>query len=399
MIWLGHRILSAFLTGNRSPEQGYSYVILRIPKNPQARENPQLMKKMILKTLTSFNTNLRNSTNQAASLRGSLLIMLVIGCFALSPTAQAAPAPETPDPGSVGGSLNTADGTNALAGVTTGTANSAFGWFSLFSNTEGSFNTAVGAGTLVLNVGDQTTGDGTQNTAVGTAALLLNTTGSQNTALGILTLENNDVGLANTAVGLRALQSNIDGNSNTAVGRVALNSHQTGGFNTSIGNQTLESHTSGSGNVAMGSVALGSLATGDNNVGLGRFAGSALTSSSNVIALGFNVNGISTTNGELSDSCYIGNIIGAGVDAGTAFAVFVDQDGKLGTQALPNTGTLPSAQAFSGKVQELETTVAQQAKSIEFLTAQLKEQAAQIQKVGAQLEVRKPAAQVANYQQ
>src|SRR6266480_1704889 len=132
MIWLGHRILSAFLTGNRSPEQGYSYVILRIPKNPQARENPQLMKKMILKTLTSFNTNLRNSTNQAASLRGSLLIMLVIGCFALSPTAQAAPAPETPDPGSVGGSLNTADGTNALAGVTTGTANSAFGWFSLF---------------------------------------------------------------------------------------------------------------------------------------------------------------------------------------------------------------------------------------------------------------------------
>jgi len=149
----------------------------------------------------------------------------------------------------------------------------------------------------------------------------------------------------------------------------------------------------------MGSVALGSLTTGDNNVGLGRFAGSGLTSSSNVIALGSNVDGISTTNGELSDSCYIGNIIGAGVDAGTATLVFVDQDGKLGTVALPNTGNLPSAQASSGKVHELETTVAQQAKAIEVLTAQLKEQAAQIQKVSAQLEVSKPAAQVVRYEQ
>ncbi len=357
------------------------------------------MKKMILKTLTLFNSNLRNSTNPVSLLHGSLLIVLLIGCFALLPIAQAAPAPGTPDPGSVGGSLNTADGTNALASVSTGTANSAFGWFSLLSNTDGSFNTAVGAGTLVLNVGDQTTGDGTQNTAVGVAALLLNTTGQQNTAVGILTLENNDSGLANTAVGLQALQSNIDGNSNTAVGRVALSSHQTGGFNTSIGNQTLEDHTSGSGNVAMGSVALGNLTTGDNNVGLGRFAGSGLTSSSNVICLGFNVDGISTTNGELSDSCYIGNIFNAGVDAGTALFVFVDQDGKLGTQALPNTGNLPSAQAFSGKVHDLETTVAQQAKAIEVLTAQLKEQAAQIQRVSAQLEVRKPAARVANYKQ
>jgi hypothetical protein len=378
------------------------------------------MKKLILKTLTRFNMNLRNSTNHAPSLRASLLIMPLIACFGLLPTmaaapgddtgapdalgkrvmpVQPAPAPETPDPGSVGGSLNTADGTNGLGNVTTGIANSAFGWFSLFSNTDGSFNTAVGAGTLVLNVGDQTTGDGLENTAVGTAALLFNTTGSQNTGVGVLALENNASGSVNTAIGWHTLMSNIDGNSNTAVGRVALMSHQTGSFNTSIGNQTLEDHTSGSGNVAMGSVALGSLMTGDNNVGLGRFAGSGLTSSSNVICLGFNVDGISTTNGELSDSCYIGNIVGAGVDAGTAVPVFVDQDGKLGTTALPNTGNLPSAQTFSGKVHDLETTVAKQAKAIEILTAQLKEQARQIQKVSAQLELRTPAAQVANYKQ
>jgi hypothetical protein len=46
------------------------------------------------------------------------------------------------------------------------------------------------------------------------------------------------------------------------------------------------------------------------------------------------------------------------------------------------------------KVQNLEVTVAQQQQGMEVLTAQLKEQAAQIQKVSAQLQVDKPAAQV-----
>jgi septal ring factor EnvC (AmiA/AmiB activator) len=46
------------------------------------------------------------------------------------------------------------------------------------------------------------------------------------------------------------------------------------------------------------------------------------------------------------------------------------------------------------KVQALEATVAKQQKGMEVLTAQLKEQAAQIQKVSAQLEVSKPAAKV-----
>jgi hypothetical protein len=43
------------------------------------------------------------------------------------------------------------------------------------------------------------------------------------------------------------------------------------------------------------------------------------------------------------------------------------------------------------KVQNLEATVAQQQKGMEVLTAQLKEQAAQIQKVSAQIELNKPA--------
>jgi hypothetical protein len=46
------------------------------------------------------------------------------------------------------------------------------------------------------------------------------------------------------------------------------------------------------------------------------------------------------------------------------------------------------------KVQNLEVTVAQQQKGMEVLAAQLKEQAAQIEKVSAQLEMSKPAAKV-----
>jgi hypothetical protein len=43
-----------------------------------------------------------------------------------------------------------------------------------------------------------------------------------------------------------------------------------------------------------------------------------------------------------------------------------------------------------------KSTVAQQQKGMQILTGQLKEQAAQIQKVSAQLEASKPAPQVVN---
>jgi predicted RNase H-like nuclease (RuvC/YqgF family) len=45
------------------------------------------------------------------------------------------------------------------------------------------------------------------------------------------------------------------------------------------------------------------------------------------------------------------------------------------------------------RIAELEATVERQQKGMEVLTAQSKEQAAQIQKVSAQLEVNKPAPQ------
>jgi hypothetical protein len=54
----------------------------------------------------------------------------------------------------------------------------------------------------------------------------------------------------------------------------------------------------------------------------------------------------------------------------------------------------PQFQAMNDKVEKLQATVAQQQKQIELLVTQLWEQAAQIQKVSAQLEMVKPAPRV-----
>jgi endosialidase-like protein len=168
--------------------------------------------------------------------------------------------------------FNTAEGQNALSGLTTGIANTAIGSFSLQSVTTGSFTTGVGADTLVLNTGDN-------NTATGAVALLLNTTGANNTADGIATLVNNSTGEDNTAVGAFALNSNT-ASGNTAVGSNALFSNTTGGTlgitnnfdvgpNVAVGRQALENNTIASANTAVGYQALGSNTTGLNNTDLG----------------------------------------------------------------------------------------------------------------------------------
>jgi hypothetical protein len=405
------------------------YAILRIPKNRRTRENPQIMKKMILKTLRSFNINLRNSTNHAHPLRGSLLIPLLIGCFAFLPRAQAAPEKVTATPDAMVNphrqvlrmpaapelalaGFNTADGDHALFSITTGIANTAVGWYSLFANTDGSWNTAVGAGTLVLNIGDQTTGEGLENTAVGAAALLFNTTGSNNTALGVLALENNTSGGGSTAVGIGALQQNTGVGSSTAVGFDALINNIDGFNNAAFGIRPLEFNTSGTNNTAIGNLALNANTTNSNHVCVGRLAGSGITTVDNNIILGHH-NGVHSVFGQVSDRCFIDNISGSPVSAGTAAFVLVDSDGRLGTFTVagPDPGGFSPqpAQRISPqgakqatlnlKVEKLQATVTEQKKQIESLTAQLKQQAAQIQKVSAQLEVRKPATKVVSHKQ
>jgi hypothetical protein len=205
----------------------------------------------------------------------SLLITLALFCFGLLPRVQAVVPP--PDGGYP--NFNTAEGQNALFSLTTGAANTAVGWFSLWSDTDGSFNTGIGAGTLLFNVGDQSTRQGVGNTALGAVALLFNTTGSENTATGLQALFSNTTGSNNTASGRQALFSNTTGSQNTATGVLALTDNMDASFNTATGVQALSSNTTGSNNTASGYQALNFNTNG------------ALNTATGVQALNDNING------------------------------------------------------------------------------------------------------------
>ena len=244
-------------------------------------------------------------------------IALALLYFAILPQAQAVIPP--PDGGYPG--FNTAEGQKALFGLTTGVANTAVGWFSLFSNTDGSYNTGVGAGTLLFNVGDQTTGDGTQNTAIGTAALLSNTTGGENTATGTGALLNNISGPTNTATGAFALFNNTIGNGSTAVGANALLLNTTGGANTAIGSFAL----------------LNSIGVGNTAIGYG--AGSNVSTANGVICIGHNGQNVTATT-------WIENVYGATTQSGTTAPVIVSDDGQL--------GTIPSSERFKKDIATMD---------------------------------------------
>jgi plastocyanin len=309
--------------------------------------------------------------------------MVTVGSASPSPT----PMPTGTPPAVAGGCLpnfTTAEGCNALFSLTTGAGNTAFGWRSLFFNMTGSFNTGIGAGALALNNTDS-------NTAVGAAALLLNTSGTQNTAVGTDALVFNDSGSDNTATGYFALMNNTIGGSNTAAGWETLTANTTGSSNTAIGNQALQSNVSNSGHVAIGSMAGSGITSADNNIIIGHHSG------------------VHSVFGQVSDRCTIDNISGAPVSAATAAIVMVDSDGRLGTFTVdgPDPGgfspkgirpqAIPDAarQAMLDRtIETFRATITQQQQQIEMLMAQLKEQAAQIQKVNARLEMRKPAAKV-----
>jgi hypothetical protein len=307
--------------------------------------------------------------------------MSALVCFGLCQQVQS--ATDTPDPGSLPTS-NTADGQGALGSLTTGLYNSAFGFLSVLSLSDANFDTGVGAGALLVD-------NGGENTAVGAGALFSNTTGANNTAVGTFALFNNTAGPFNTAVGWQALM-NLTGstaaNANAAFGDLALQNVSTGFFNTAIGAAAGINQT-----------------TGNNNIYIGQGS--------------FGVAGESHT-------CYIQEIAGATIPTANAAFVFVDTTtGQLATvlaDANGNRVTVPISQSqlqaapqdqpkavpqrsgvsedghpqamLNLKVEKLQATVAQQHKQIEALTAQLKDQVAQIQKVSAQVEVNKPAPRV-----
>ena len=174
-----------------------------------------------------------------------------------------------------GGSFNTANGALALSSHTTGDDNTAVGNRALFSDTSGDHNTAVGSHALFF-------GGGIGNTANGYQALYSGG-GFSNTAVGENTLYGNTGGFSNTGVGDSALTSNTTGLNNTANGVDALQFNTTGTGNTAVGLGALQSNTSGSSNIALGLSAGASLTTGSNNIDIGNVG---VAAESNTIRLG-----------------------------------------------------------------------------------------------------------------
>jgi endosialidase-like protein len=334
------------------------------------------------------------------------LRILTLGGFAVCHISLVFGVSPAPDGGYAGG--NTAEGQNALFNLSSGSFNTAVGFFSLKGDTTGGFNTAIGAGTLLVNTADQ-------NTATGAAALLSNSGGASNTAHGAL-----------------ALLSNISGSSNTAIGNAALESNTTGDNNTAIGQTALAGNT-----------------TGSSNIALGAFSASNVTTAQGVIciaALGANIN----------SSCFIGHIRDVSTQNGDALPVVIDSNSQLGTMSssrrfkkeIKPMGTAsesilslkpvsfhyktdskgtPQFGLIAEQVAEVNSdlvvrdkngeiysvrydavnamllneflkehqTMQDLRKGIAVLTAQLKAQAAQIQKVNTQVELISPAPQIA----
>jgi hypothetical protein len=161
------------------------------------------------------------------------------------------------------GGFNTAVGDRALITHIAGDNNTAIGASALFSDATGVHNTAIGAAALFGNI----TGD--SNAAVGDTALASNTAGSGNTAVGREALFSNDSGINNTAIGRSALHSNSAGILNTAAGWGALAANTTGSYNTAIGDSALANNTTGRDNIAVGDFAGANHITGDFNIYIG----------------------------------------------------------------------------------------------------------------------------------
>jgi Chaperone of endosialidase len=209
------------------------------------------------------------------------------------------------------GGENTATGSTALISNTTGIRNTANGFAALQSNTTGERNTATGRAALANNT------TGIYNTADGHSAMFFNTIGIRNTGIGSFALVFNTTGNHNTATGYGALNFNTTGNYNAGTGYFALYQNTTGNNNTAAGYNALLNNTTGNQNIALGNFAGSNLTTSDNNIDIGNqgVAGEAGT-----IRIG--------TEGTQT-AAYIAGILARNTPMGTP--VFINANGKLGT--------------------------------------------------------------------
>jgi len=329
------------------------------------------------------------------------------------------------------GTLNTANGLQALFSNTTGIQNTANGYQALYSNTTGVGNTAEGYQALDSN----TTGN--NNAAVGTRALGSNTTSSWNVAIGngALSFTNTAFDDANTAVGYGALGAlgnflNATGSNNIALGYGAGGDLIEGNNNIYVGNfgpsnfpgqedntirigdaQTITFIAGISGATASGGAAVyvnssGQLGTSPSSARFKKDIKSMGKASEALYALQpvtfhykkeLDPSGIPQFGLVAEDVEKVNPDLVVRGKNGKAYSVRYDQvNAMLLNEFLKERRKVEQQEAT---ITQLKSTVAQQRKGLETVTARLEEQAAQIQKVSDQLEVSKPAPQVVNNNQ
>jgi len=405
-----------------------------------------------MKTKNMITSQLRHSINRSLWRRSLFLLPLVLVCFGLSPAVEAVSPP--PDGGYAG--WNAAEGQDALFKLTTGSFNTAIGGHALYADTTGTANTAVGAFTLAVNtdgeqnvaVGQGTLGNntGSGNTAVGFKALVRNSTGSGNVAVGYNALQHNTTAGVDTtdgtsvAVGYQALNSNT-AQDNNAVGHQALLNNTTGLYNNAFGWHALFNNVSGELNTAIGDDA-GRDINGSGNVCIGATVTGVpgennTTRIKNIETTPFTTGGffLYEVNGAIgiftssrkfkddikpidkaSETIYSLNPVtfrakpqsdpsrprGYGLIAEDVEKVNPDLVSHGAKDILTvryesiNAMLLNEFLKEHKKVEEQQASIAELKNEIGTLTATLKEQATQIQKVSAQIEMSKPAANVVN---
>jgi hypothetical protein len=360
---------------------------------------------------------LKHSMNRTPYQLGLLLIPLVLACFGLSPQARATCQ------NSCLTNENTVLGDDALLN-NTGDANTAIGSQALFSNATGASNTATGAHALLNNT------TGASNTATGGSALIYNTTGFFNTANGVGALFLNTTGNFNTGNGANALLSNRTGNNNTGNGLSALNNNTTGSNNIALGALAGTNLTTGSNNIYIDSRGR---STESGTIRIGTQQGRTFVAGISGVTVAGGVGVIVDTNGQLGtvvsserfkdaikpmdkaseailalkpvtfrykhelDANGIPQfgLVAEDVEKVNPDLVARDDQGKPYTVRYEavNAMLLNEFLKEHRKVESLEKAMAEQQKDNAAMRAMLKEQAAQIQKVSAELELSKTAPQ------
>src|SRR6266542_1447780 len=315
-------------------------------------------------------------------------ILLTLGLSALCPTPKTFGVVPAPNGGYPGG--NTAEGQNALLSLTSGIYNTGVGIYSLLSITDGDFNTGVGAGTLLVNTADQ-------NTATGAGALLSNSTGAANTANGTFALFSNTTGFFNTASGVGALQDNDTGAGNTAIGYFALHNNVTGCGNNAIGVGAGTSIKGDYSNINIGNVVI------DSAGQLGTFSSSRRLktdirpmddASGSILAL----KPVTFRYKSQNDAKPQFGPIAEEVAEVNPDLVVRDENGEVYTVRYDavNAMLLNEFLKEHKRVEDQQATMAELKSGMKALAATVKEQAAQIQKVSARVEMNRPGPRVAS---